>query len=76
MYDETDRALDLCLEVNGRGMPTIRDASLADLETFGEHLGIQCAHRIFPDAREELSREISATEDASRKFLELENRVR
>jgi hypothetical protein len=75
MNDETD-PYDLRLEVNGRSPSTIREASLADLETLGEQLGIQCAQHIFPDASEELSREISATEDASLKFLELENRVR
>jgi hypothetical protein len=75
MNDETD-PYDLRLEVNGRSPSTIREASWADLETLGEQLGIQCAQRIFPDAREELSREIFATEDASLKFLELENRVR
>jgi hypothetical protein len=74
MNDET-APYDLRLEVNGRSPSTIREASLADLETLGQ-LGIQCAQRIFPDAREELSREIFATEDASLKFLELENRVR
>lgn len=72
MNDET---YDLRLEVNGRSPSTIQEVSLADLETFGDQL-IQCAQRIFPDAREELSREIFAIEDASLKFLELENRVR